>query len=384
MPQPGPQPHGPHQPACTEHARRSGLKHGHTRTPGVALLALLLTTGCHHRDLTDSTMDLVQHMRGGVVAEQRPPPPGQYSPYPHVGLTPTTAPSLPSPQARKLLTSRLIRDRNLTYRTMAANGTLLPTIPPPPSAAEPAVPAAPPPSAPGTAPSGQKPAAKAANQPAALPEGVNGAIMDAASAPPPPPPPAATAHAAPAHPAPAPAPAPAKSAKPADSAKRQGKDKSDTATKEVAMPEVSEKNNTGSLPPDAIPSIPNAPPPAPEVGGAPVPPDMLATDAPLPAYDLNDVPGTGFHFLPQSDELSPGQDDELAKLLRKTPRGPFFIRGFGNAASMSAQDQSDAVRLGLLRATRLARILQARGVPASALHVRGDAFGTGAKVANTP
>jgi outer membrane protein OmpA-like peptidoglycan-associated protein len=111
---------------------------------------------------------------------------------------------------------------------------------------------------------------------------------------------------------------------------------------------------------------------------------MPATNTPLPAYDLNDVPGTGFHFLPQSDELSPGQDDELDKLLRKTPRGPFFIRGFGNAASMSAQDQSDAVRLGLLRATRLARILQARGVPASALHVRGDAFGTGAKVANTP
>lgn len=150
------------------------------------------------------------------------------------------------------------------------------------------------------------------------------------------------------------------------------------------MPEVSEKNSVDSFPADVIPAIPDAPPPAPDVAGTPTPPDIPAANTPLPAYDLNDVPGTGFHFLPQSDELSPGQDDELDKLLRKTPRGPFFIRGFGNAASMSAQDQSDAVRLGLLRATRLARILQARGVPASALHVRGDAFGTGAKVANTP
>ncbi len=380
MPQPGPQPHGPHQPACTEHAHRSGHKHGHTRNAGMAMLALLLTTGCHHRDLTDSTMDLVQHLRGGVVAEQRPPPPGQYSPYPHVGLTPTTPPSLPSPQARTLLTTRLIRDRNLTYRTMAANGTLLPAIPPPPSDTPPPAPAAPAPSASGAA-AGQKPGAKAPNQPATLPEGVNGAIMDAASAPPPPPPAAAVPHAAP-HAAPAPAPAhPAPSPAPA---KPHGKDKSDPAAKEVAMPEVSEKNSVDSFPADVIPAIPDAPPPAPDVAGTPTPPDMPATNTPLPAYDLNDVPGTGFHFLPQSDELSPGQDDELAKLLRKTPRGPFFIRGFGNAASMSAQDQSDAVRLGLLRATRLARILQARGVPASALHVRGDAFGTGAKVANTP
>lgn len=377
MPQPGPQPHGPYQPASTQHAPRTGLNHGPARA-GAALLALLLTTGCHHRDLTDSTMDLVQHLRGGVVAGQRPPPPGQYAAYPHVGLTPTTPPSLPSAQARALLTSRLIRDRNLTYRTMAANGTLLPTIPPPPSAETPAAaPVAPVTSAAPPAPgavAGQKPAAKPANQPATLPEGVNGAIMDAAEAPPAP---AATTP-------PAPSATPAKSQKTADSTKRPGKNKNDTPAPEVAMPEVTDKNSVDSFPADVIPPIPDAPPPAPDVAGTPTPPDMPTVDAALPAYDLNDIPGTGFHFLPQSDELSAGQDDELTKLISKTPHGPFFIRGFGNAASLSAQDQTDAVRLGLLRATRLARLLLERGVPASALHVRGDAFGTGAKIANTP
>jgi outer membrane protein OmpA-like peptidoglycan-associated protein len=51
---------------------------------------------------------------------------------------------------------------------------------------------------------------------------------------------------------------------------------------------------------------------------------------------------------------------------------------------MSPQDQADAVRLGLLRAQRLAVELTGRGIPASAITVRGDAFGTGAKVVTPP
>ena len=115
-----------------------------------------------------------------------------------------------------------------------------------------------------------------------------------------------------------------------------------------------------------------------------MPTDANIPDAKRPNYDLTDIRGTAFHFLPQSDQLSSGQEQTLDKVIQKSPHGPLSIRGFGDAASMSAQDQADAVRLGLLRATRLARLLLERGVPASALHVRGDAFGTGAKIANTP
>lgn len=380
MPQTGPQPHGPYQPASPEPAPCSGLIQRPARA-GAALLALLLTTGCHHRGFTDSTVELLQSMRGGIVAGQRPPPPGQYSPYPHVGLTPTTPPSLPSAEARALLTSRLISNRNLTYRTMAANGSLLPVIPPLPSAAPaaPAPPAAPvapvAPAAAQSAPAGQKPDTAQANQPATLPEGVNGAIMDAATAPPPPPP---------APSAPSAGTGTGTGTKTTDGTKPHGKGKAEPAVQEVAMPTVSEKNSVDSFPADLIPPIPDAPPPVPDMEGTSIPSPPPDTTAALPAYDLGDIPGTGFHFLPQSDELSSGQDDALNKLLGSTPNGPFYIRGFGNAASMSAQDQADAVRLGLLRATRLARMLLKRGVPASALHVRGDAFGTGAKIASTP
>ncbi|MFT8800327.1 MAG: hypothetical protein ABF822_12275, partial [Acetobacter orientalis] len=48
--------------------------------------SLLSLAGCQqHRDFVDNTLEWTQRMRGGVIAAQRPPPPGQYDPYPHVG-----------------------------------------------------------------------------------------------------------------------------------------------------------------------------------------------------------------------------------------------------------------------------------------------------------
>ncbi|MFT9089108.1 MAG: hypothetical protein ABF436_11000, partial [Acetobacter okinawensis] len=99
----------------------------------VALMACgSAITGCEHRDAVDATLEWTRNLRGGVIATQRPPPPGQYDPYPIVGLTPTQAPDVPSPQARALLSEQLARERNLAYRTEAANGTMIPDIPPPP------------------------------------------------------------------------------------------------------------------------------------------------------------------------------------------------------------------------------------------------------------
>ncbi|KXV62625.1 hypothetical protein AD949_10425 [Acetobacter orleanensis] len=340
---------------------------------------VLCLTGCSHKDPLDTTLDWMQHMRGGVIASQRPPPPGIYDPYPHVGLTPTTTPDVPSPQARTLITQQLIRDRNLTYRTVAANGTLMPQIPPPPGAAAAPKKAATP--AQGT---------NVAPQPATLPEGTSGAIMDAAEAPSDQ---AATQTGATA----------GKNGKPTlPSAKSPGSNMlpgagktarqttdgeqkdAEVAMPEIGMPEVKSTAQTQPTPPSAIPQIPSGPPAPPAFPGFDVPSDAYLPDAIRPNYDLSDAKGTAIHCVPQSDQISSGQDDTFTKLVAKTPHGPFYVRGFGSAASLDAQDQADAVQLGLLRAQTIAKKLISLNVPASAIHIRGDAFGMGARIATTP
>lgn len=328
-----------------------------TASMAVLLASGGLVTGCQHRDVVDTTVDWIHGMRGGAIADQRPPPPGRYDPYPKVGLTPTQAPDMPSPQARALLSEQLARERNLTYRTVAANGSIIPDIPPPPgpTTQTPAAAKTDGAKAPAPAPTPTQPT---------LPEGVSGAIMDAADTPPPPPPPASppVAQATP-------TPLPGKKAAPTPAAEA-----------EIGLPEVHEKATIPEPLPQDIPQIPQEPPTAPTFPGFDVPTDAHVPDAVRPNYDLADIPGTAFHFMPQSDQLSSGQEGELDKIIQKWPHGPLTIRGFGDAASLSAQDQSDAVRLGLLRAKRIATELAKRGMPASAMTVRGDAFGTGAKV----
>ncbi|AKR47757.2 hypothetical protein [Acetobacter pasteurianus] len=357
---------------CLEHKRtlRSaiGLK------PAVRLGMLmasgaLLLGGCSpHKDAIDGTLSWMQHMRGGVIASQRPPPPGIYDPYPHVGLTPTQAPEMPSPQDRALVTQELIRERNLAYRTVAANGSLIPDIPPPPSAAaQPPAKSATPAASSSTQPNG---ATQDASQQASLPEGVSGAIMDAADSSPDQKAQSSTSQTGKA------------SSKDSHASKKQ--DETAETEPEVGMPEVRPKAAQTEIPASDIPQIPDAPPTAPSFPGFDVPSDAHVPDTIKPNYDLVDVKGTSFHFVPQSDVLSSGQENILSKLKADHPNGPFFIRGFGNALSLSAQDQSDAVKLGLLRAQRLATELAKLGVPSASIHVRGDAFGTGAKVATSP
>lgn len=345
------------------HPFRSGL---------LVATGMLCLTGCSHKDPVDRTLEWMQHMRGGVIASQRPPPPGIYDPYPHVGLTPTKAPDLPSPQARTMITQQLIRDRNLMYRTVAANGSLTPAFPPPPASAAPAAPKAPAGSA--TAP-----------QPPSLPEGAAGAIMDAAEAPPQTPATATPPAGKPGAPA-------LPDAKPPGAGLLAGAGKkaapsaeeAEAAMPEVGLPEVKSTAQVSPTPASAMPQIPNGPPAPPSFPGFDIPSDATVPDMVHPNYDLSDAKGTAIHCVPQSDMISSGQDDTFAKLVAKTPHGPFYVRGFGSAVSLSAQDQADAVQLGLLRAQSIAKKLISLNVPASAIHIRGDAFGMGARVATTP
>lgn len=371
------------QQACPEQDRpfrhRVHMAFPHIRPFRSALLfatGVLCLTGCTHKDPVDRTLDWMNHMRGGIIASQRPPPPGIYDPYPHVGLTPTTTPDVPSPQARAMITQQLIRDRNLVYRTVAANGTLMPVIPPPPGAAPAATPKT------GTTPQA---GASATTQPATLPEGTAGAIMDAAEAPP-----TQTAAAPSAVTGKANVPTPAAKL-PASAGLLESGKKADTgaqatevAMPEVGMPDVKTTAQTPPTPASAIPQIPAGPPSPPDFPGFDVPSDASLPDAVRPNYDLADAKGTAIHCVPQSDQISSGQDDTFAKLANKTPHGPFYVRGFGSAASLSPQDQADAVELGLLRAQNIAKKLISLNVPASAIHIRGDAFGVGARIATSP
>ncbi|WP_244176977.1 OmpA family protein [Acetobacter pomorum] len=353
---------------CLEHKRtlRSAIViKPVVRLGGLMVSGVLLLGGCSpHKDAIDGTLSWMQHMRGGVIASQRPPPPGIYDPYPHVGLTPTQAPEMPSPQDRQLVTQELIRERNLAYRTVAANGSLIPDIPPPPSAA------AQPPAKGAASATQPKGNTQDGTQQASLPEGVSGAIMDAADS----------------SPAPNTSSTAAQTGKAPSQSSHADKKQNMTAEAEpeVGLPEVRPKAAQTEIPDSAIPQIPDGPPSAPSFPGFDVPSDAHLPDTIKPNYDLVDVKGTSFHFVPQSDMLSSGQENTLSKLKADHPNGPFFIRGFGNALSLSAQDQSDAVKLGLLRAQRLATELVNLGVPSTAIHVRGDAFGTGAKVATSP
>ncbi|WP_173570732.1 hypothetical protein [Acetobacter conturbans] len=309
--------------------------------------------GCQHRDLVDTTVDWYHQHEGGLIAQQRPPAPGQFAPYPKIGLTPTTPPAFPSPELRQSITSDLVTSRNLTQRTAAQNGTLMPDIPPPPaSKVDVAKPTPPPASA--AAPSGTP--ATLATTTTAVPAGGMGAILDAADSPPP-------------------------SGKTTASASSATKTKTTPDEPEIAMPDF-----RGDAPVAAtevtqpLPEIPAGPPPPPTIAGVVVPSDAALPGALRPDYDLSQHDGMLVSFQVGSDQFAPNQDGTLAKLVSSRGTGSLFLHCSGETVSLSPDDQTHAVELGLLRCRTLADALIKRSVPASALHITSSAFGPGARV----
>jgi len=190
---------------------------------GALLVAVSLLSGCSSKQATSTPLDWWHNLEGGVIAEQRPPPPGSNDPYPNISTIP------PRPPAADVAAQQAIADSLAAQRDSAnlaatqAPLKALATVRPPP---KPAAPAAPDPNAnkvvvDAAAPAPVPPPAKAA-EPAlpsidsvpAVPAAVaSGAMPDFAAAPPPPPAgfglPDTTVPAAAAPPAPVKAPAPA-------------------------------------------------------------------------------------------------------------------------------------------------------------------------------
>ncbi|MFS3136176.1 hypothetical protein ACLRDC_12455 [Gluconacetobacter sacchari] len=301
--------------------------------PAGLLAALVALSGCAHRDAFDATLDWYHQHQGGVIAEQRPPPPGAHDPYPAVGLTPTTVPVLPSADRRQDVTETLVEQRNLAHRMAAEVGPLTNTAPVVPKV--PARPApVPAPESASTAPSG----------------GASSATLDAAEAPPP-------------------APAPARAAA------------GDAAL--VAMPEVGADvggvGGTSAAASGPLPEIPAGPPVAPQFPGFAVPSDAAVATI-RPDYVLADPVGTRILFPVGNDRPVAGQEKAIDGVARHSPGGPLFVHGYGEAASTDSAEQARAMALALLRARTVAERLAADGVPAKAIHLRAHPFGDGVRI----
>ncbi|MBB2191419.1 hypothetical protein HLH34_15890 [Gluconacetobacter azotocaptans] len=307
-------------------------------------LALLLLAGCGHRDAFDATLDWWHQYEGGVIAQQRPPPPGIHDPYPAVGLTPTTPPAVPSAALRQSITENLVEQRNLAHRQAVEIGPLTVT-------------------APGTPPGAAK-GGPARPAPPAGPEQPS-ATLEAAERPP--------------QAAPTPT-APTTSAPPARATRT---DEAPAAMPEVAMPEVgADVGGVGgpAVQAAAPPDVAARPPAPPRFPGFAVPEDGALATPERPAYDLADPQGTRIRFLTASDQPVRGQDRPLAELAGQRGTRPIFVHGYGEATSTDPAEQARSMSLALLRAQTVADLLAARGVPANMIHLRAHPFGDGVRV----
>ena len=329
------------------------------KIPFLVLMTAPLLAGCQHQDMTDTVTGWWHGFEGGEIAKLRAPPPGENLRYPHVGRTPTSAPDLPTPEARLSLTTQLEAQRNLAQRESAAQGAL-PTIPPPPKTAPAAAPN------PNSEQSGMTMTAVGQpEQPAPeSPSAVNPAPdLSNASAPASP-----TQPSTPQRPAAQAVPAKKTAAQPAP---------------EAELPAVVTK----SIPPTSpgqFPQIGDLPPPPPQFPGFDLPRDAMVSDPIRPDIDTSTPEGTLIRFQPATDHVAGNPQGEYQHIISLRGSQHLTIRGFGAFmsadAALAPADQNREIALGLLRARVVARALIERGVPASAIILKAEAIGDGVRV----
>ncbi|AZV38729.1 OmpA family protein [Komagataeibacter xylinus] len=322
-------------PSCSARATRPAM---------LALCAAALAGCVHHQDTVDTVTQWYHQYQGGVISHQRPPPPGTHQPYPKIGLGPRKAPELPSPDLREDITADLEAQHELNERQDAIMGTMptMADIPPIPSHTQ---------------------------------FGTQSASLKAADSPDTP---AATATRTTASPAAdgTPAAAPATQTGP-DGSPLYG------SNGQLLMPAVS---TLVSEHPEAIPA--NLPPIAqeapalPKVGGINLPDNAARDGLDLPGYHLaSPDDGPTVHFQPGSDHIADGEDEVVDNAVKERGDNFVIVNGYGNATSATAEGQTAALNLAILRTRTLTAMLVTRGVPASKIVVRAHAFGNGARIA---
>lgn len=333
--------------------RKTGWLH-----TGLAVTGMMTLAGCGQRDAVDTVGNWYHQYQGGAIAQQRPPAPGAHDPYPHVGLTPTDAVDLPSPQARQALTDRLVMQRNYGQRLAVADGSLAIETPPPPprpkttgdtdgSGSSMSVVAA----GQDDGQSGRGQSGQGQSRPDQNGQGSGGGRAPGGNA--------------------------ASGGADASVVAQQG---TQDRTQDTALPAVT-RFTPPPIKPGELPQIPPLPPEAPGFPGFSIPRDASLPDPVRPAYDLSDPHGTLIRFGQASDQIQPGQDGAFGAALRgRGPHDPVYVRGFGEITSFRPSEQAAGLRLGLLRARVVAQSLILHGVPADSLRLSAAPLGRGARI----
>ncbi|MBV9735438.1 MAG: hypothetical protein JO209_05970 [Acidisphaera sp.] len=330
--------------------------------PGSLLLArallpaCVLLAGCS--SLPNSVNPVVwwHGLQGGVIAEQRPPPPGADAPYPKLGSVPPK-PAPPDAAAHQRIATALVADRaNAQY---AAQRNPLPD--PGSRTASPALFGGPGPLSPAD-------------------PNASTARLAASSAPPRPAPgPGAPLGAPLGPPQPASAAAPAR---PPARAPRTAVQQAPLAAPAPAGAEPAGSAEASSEPP-GIPQTPPAPPSIPGLPIAatqPTPPPVAPPAPPPAATPLSGAAAApvAVAFPPGSAVLPAGQDGPLRQLAARRLGHPIEVVGYGEATDAEPQLQSAGVALALSRARAIAAVLTGAGVPAAAIRMDAQAAGRGA------
>lgn len=295
------------------------------RASRVWWLALLPLAGCGAgQDPVGTPVSWWHGLEGGVIAEQRPPPPGVDDPYPHVGTTPAR-PTVPSKDVRDGLTASLAAQRTVTHRLDADQPVAVPV-----AAAVPAKAAAPPPAS---------------------------ATIEAAGD--------------------APAPVPGTPAPPAPPPRPLPTPEQQEANQPVlAMPPAPGAVTVAASGP--LPEMPAAPPPSPAVGGFVIP--VTAVARLTPDYVSEAAHAANLDYLPGSDELLPKSRAVLDHVAVGSGGRPVSVTGFGEARSDQPADQEAALHLALARATAAAAELHRFGVAEARIKIAASPFGRGGDV----
>ncbi len=264
-------------------------------------------------------------LEGGVIAQQRPPPPGVDDPYPHVGTTPAR-PTVPSKTVRDSLTASLAAQRTETHRLDVDQ-----PIPPPAAAPAPAKAGA-------AAPPASATIEAAGDAPAAAP---------GAPAPPPP--------------------------KPAPLATPEQQEAKEPV---LAMPPApAAVTVVGSGP---LPEMPASPPSPPSFSDFAIPTTQVARLT--PDYVPEAVHLSNLGFVPGSDELLPASRSLLDHMARGSGTRAVAVTGFGEARSDAPADQETALHLALARAATAAAELRRSGVVSARIKIAASPFGRGGDV----
>ena len=284
----------------------------------VTLLIALVPAGCGaHANL--NPVQWWHGLQGGVIAEQRPPPPNADAPYPNLGSVPVK-PAMPDPAVRQRVASGLIADRG----NAQFEATLSPLQAAPHAAA-------------GAGLGGMA-------TPSPDPNAAS-ASLEAASA-------------------------PAASAAAAGQAAPRGR----VASLPAPVP-------AASLPSPSIPAAPPPAPHIPgfEIPlGKPVPRPQAPISASRaePLGTAASVP-LALGFLPNSALLAPPEEAALKNLASRRGTHPVEVVGFGDATDATPQIQAEAIDLALARARAIVGSLNADGVPVTAIRMSAQANGRG-------